>query len=257
MLTLSAVAVVGALVLSPVPGVDPLPVDAPADYQLGGAYQPPPGVQVVARDRADPPAGTYAICYVNAFQTQPGTARWWRRNHPDLLLRIRGRVVADPGWPRERLLDIGSARKRRALSRIVTPWIHRCADDGFNAVEFDNLDSFTRSRNVLTAADAAAYARLLVAHAHRVGLATAQKNAAELLPAARSIGWDFAVVEECQVYRECRAFERVYRDAMIEIEYRSDPFAAACRARGNRIAVVLRDRGLTRLGRPGYRYRSC
>ena len=43
------------------------------DYQLGAAYPPPDGVEIVARARtASPPPGVYAICYINGFQTQPG-----------------------------------------------------------------------------------------------------------------------------------------------------------------------------------------
>src|SRR5687767_9981474 len=48
------------------------PVDAPIDYQLGGAYEPPDGVEIVSRDRgAAPASGLYNLCYVNGFQIQP------------------------------------------------------------------------------------------------------------------------------------------------------------------------------------------
>ncbi len=54
-------------------GWTPPPVNAGFDYQLGGDYPPPTGVTVVTRDVTGSPApGTYGICYVNAFQTQPG-----------------------------------------------------------------------------------------------------------------------------------------------------------------------------------------
>src|SRR5690606_24638737 len=43
------------------------------DYQLGGAYDVADDVTVVVRDREAPPAGVVLdVCYVNAFQTQPG-----------------------------------------------------------------------------------------------------------------------------------------------------------------------------------------
>ncbi|GAB3898943.1 hypothetical protein GCM10029964_084170 [Kibdelosporangium lantanae] len=49
------------------------PAHATFDYQIGGAYGPPSGVRVVTRDHtAAPAAGLYNICYVNAFQAQPG-----------------------------------------------------------------------------------------------------------------------------------------------------------------------------------------
>nr|MBA3448076.1 hypothetical protein [Pseudaminobacter sp.] len=70
----------------------PPPANSGYDSQLGGAYPPPPGVGVISRDRSDPPAeGLYSICYLNAFQTQAEEAEWWKKHHPDLLLR------AEPG----------------------------------------------------------------------------------------------------------------------------------------------------------------
>jgi hypothetical protein len=44
--------------------------------------------------------------------------------------------------------------KRDALARIVDGWIAGCAAAGFRAVEFDNLDSFTRSGGAVAFADA-------------------------------------------------------------------------------------------------------
>jgi len=231
------------------------PVDVPADYQLGGAYPPPPGVGVVARDRSDDPvSGAYNICYVNGFQTQPGQRRWWLRVHPDLVLRRGGRVVSDPGWPGEMLLDTSTAAKRRAITHVVGRWIDRCGRDGFQAVETDNLDSWTRSGGLLTRTHNRALARLLATRAHARDLAFAQKNAASLTGAPF---FDFAVVEECQRYAECGRFLRRYEDRVIEIEYRRRDFTAACRSHGDRIAVVLRDRELRPDMSRGYRFAVC
>ncbi len=121
------------------------------DYQLGGAYEPAPEVQLVARDRTDAPAdGLYSICYINGFQTQPGEQELWPA---DTLLTIGGELVFDSDWPDEVLLDTSTNAKREAVLGIVGPWIEGCARDGFDAVEFDNLDSFTRSHGVLTIDD--------------------------------------------------------------------------------------------------------
>jgi hypothetical protein len=97
--------------------VTPPPANGPFDYQLGGAYPPPAGTRIVTRDRTDSPQpGVYSICYVNAFQTQPGELRWWRARHRSLLLRRHGREVHDPGWPGEVLLDTSTARNRAGLA---------------------------------------------------------------------------------------------------------------------------------------------
>ena len=160
-------------------GIEPLPnrVDA-WDYQLGGARRVPDRVDVVVRDRrAEPVSGAYSVCYVNGFQTQPDEKRFWR-DHWRLVLERGGEPVVDGVWG-EWLLDLRTPAKRRALARIVGRWTDRCADDGFAAVEYDNLDSFTRSRGLLTAADARAYASRLVSRAHDSGLAAAQKNRAQ------------------------------------------------------------------------------
>src|SRR5690606_3848532 len=72
----------------PGPLIELPPPDGEFDYQLGGAYEPPAGVQIVSRDRHDPPApGLYNICYVNGFQSQPGEDNFWLDDHPDLVLR--------------------------------------------------------------------------------------------------------------------------------------------------------------------------
>lgn len=247
---------------SPPRTVVPPPRNAAFDYQLGGAYRPAAGVRIVVRDRgAKPLRGRYGVCYVNAFQTQPGEAAWWRAEHAELLLRRDGRPVADEDWPDELLLDTSTAAKRAAIAAIVGGWFDGCAASGFDAVEPDNLDSWTRSRGGLDRADNVALARLLTARAHAAGLATAQKNASELAPRGRGIGFDFAIAEECQVYGECGAYTRAYGRRVLEVEYDDAGgvrgFRAACRARGGRIAVTYRDRDLVARGRRGHAFRSC
>lgn len=54
------------------------PAAAPFDYQIGEPYEPPNGVRIVARDhRTQPVEGVYNVCYVNAFQAQPGAQGEW------------------------------------------------------------------------------------------------------------------------------------------------------------------------------------
>lgn len=234
--------------------------DAVFDYQLGGPYRPGPDVRAVSRDRsAEPAPGLYNICYVNAFQTQPGQAvRWWEREHPELLLRDGdGELVVDEDWG-EPLLDISGRAEREALLDIVGAWVDGCADAGFDAVEPDNLDSYARSDGLLTARDAEAFATLLAERAHQQGLAVAQKNTSDLLggPAAR-IGFDFAVVEECARYQECPAFAQEYDDRVFDIEYRAADFDAACRSLGGELSITLRDRDVVPADEKGHLRRHC
>lgn len=237
------------------------PTAGVADYQLGGAYPPAANVQIVTRDRTDKPVkGVYSICYVNAFQTQPDELSWWKKHHPTLLLRSpkTGHLVHDPGWPDEVLLDIRTKAKRIAAAKVVGTWFDRCAADGYQAIEPDNLDSWTRSHTYLTEREAIGFARRLVDRAHQAGLAIAQKNTPEL--SSKGLGFDFAVAEECERYRECDAYTTTYGQKLIEIEYTDNGRAAyrrACAARGGTVSILLRDRDVVPAGTKGYVYETC
>ena len=223
----------------------PLPVGTDVDYQLGGARTVPASVGIVVRDRNEQPvAGRYNVCYVNGFQTQPDEAAFWKR-HPRLVLRRGGRPVVDSAWG-EWLLDLRTAAKRRALARIVAGWTRGCAAKGYDAVELDNLDSFTRSRHLLTRKQAVAYATLLVADAHRAGLAAGQKNLGDW--DGRVAGYDFAVAEECGRYHECADYTAHYGRRVLAIEYRRTDFDWTCAHVGASLPVVLRDLDLTPTG---------
>jgi hypothetical protein len=236
----------------------PLPVGARADYQLGGAYPPPVGVTVVVRDSTDrPEPGYFNICYVNGFQTQPGND--WPA---DLLLAgPDGSPMADPDWPDEFLLDIATPAARAANLARVVPTLRACAEKGFDAVEFDNLDSFTRSGGRLDADDALAFAGLLVDEARRLGLPSGQKNTPELGTAGRKAGFAFAVAESCHRWNECAAYTAVYGvGQVLGIEYPDelrDSFADACADPDRPASLILRDRLLARPGEDDYLYKAC
>jgi hypothetical protein len=228
------------------------PRDVRFDYQLGGAYPAAEDVGVVVRDRTDAPdPDRYSVCYVNAFQTQPGADDVPER----LLLHDEdGARVEDPGWPDEHLLDISTQERRAAVLDVVGPWFDGCADDGFDAVEPDNLDSWTRSGGALDRADAAAMARLLVTRAHARGLAIAQKNAAELTE--ERLGFDFAVVEDCQAFAECASYAAAY-GVVLDVEYDDVAFAEACAAATDGVSVQRRDLPVGMPGSAGYVARWC
>jgi hypothetical protein len=215
------------------------------DYQLGGARAVPDHVGIVERDRhASPVTGRYNICYVNGFQTQAEQKRFWHR-HWRLVLKDDGRPVVDSVWG-EWLLDTRTSAKRRALARIMGRWTDRCASDGFDAVEYDNLDSFSRSHHLLTRKDNKAYAAVLVERAHAAGLAAAQKNWAGW--DGRSVGFDFAVAEQCEQFHECGSYLHHYGRHVLAVEYRAKPFRRACVDWSDKIAIVRRDVDLTRDG---------
>ncbi len=230
------------------------PVRAGFDYQLGGAYPPADGVEVVSRDHtAAPAAGRYTICYVNAFQAQPGAEAEWG----DLVLRdANGEPVIDEDW-HEALLDLRTAGKRERVAAKVNRWVDDCAVKGFRAVEPDNYDSYTRSHGLLSDADAQAFVRLLSAHAHEKGLAIGQKNTSELAGRRGENGLDFAVAEECGEQENCDEYTAAFGDQVVVIEYTDEGLATACARWGGSLSIVRRDRDVVPEGAAGYVRRTC
>jgi len=238
------------------------PANAVWDYQIGGPYTPIAQVGIVDRDHAESPAaGKYNVCYVNGFQTQPGDSGQWPS--AALLRDSAGKLVEDKDWPGEYMVDTRSETSRTAIMSVVGSWIDSCATKGFDAVEVDNLDTFTRDPSKqLTQAGNLALAKLMATRAHSQGLAIAQKNTVELASAGKTqVGFDFAVVESCQLYDECSAYTDVYGAQVYEVEYYEEGgeanWQAACDARGASISITYRDVMVTPFGESGYKFKYC
>jgi hypothetical protein len=242
------------------------PTSGQFDYQLGAAYELDGGLDVVVRDAtAEPAAGAYNVCYVNGFQTQPGEADLWLDGNEDLLLHdAAGELVVDPDWPDEYVLDPSTEAKRDGIVDILGQVITGCADAGFDAVEIDNLDTWTRFTDPATGLieqDAAlALAGAYIELAHGADLAIGQKNAAEATAAARELGFDFAVTEECAAYSECGSYTGVYGEHVLQIEYTDnlpDGFDAVCADPDRGPLTILRDRDLVGPDDAAYAYDQC
>lgn len=224
------------------------PTGGSFDYQLGGAYDG--DFDIVARDStAEPAKGAYSICYVNGFQTQPG-AEW-----PEgLLLHDGGELVVDPEWPDEYVLDTGTNDNRRGILDVVGRSIDRCAASGFDAVEIDNLDVWTRFPGSVSEESTLDLAAMYAERAHDAGMAIAQKNVPDGAESIRNtVGFDFAVAEQCIEFDECAFYTDVYGDAVLDIEYAEE----FCSASDRPAITILRDRGLTTPPDPSYVYRRC
>ncbi len=238
-------------------GVRLPPTNAKLDYQLGGAYTPPAGVMIVSRDRtALPASGLYNICYVNGFQIQPGEASLWMSQHADLILRDgNGAPVIDTDW-NEMLIDVSTPGKRTKVAAIVGGWIDGCKTAGFDAIEIDNLDSYSRSGGRLTESNAVAAMTLFSASAHARGLAIAQKNSAEIVGRHAEMSTDFAVAEECNTFDECGDYVAGYGAHVLVIEYVRADFTKGCTGFPD-LSIVLRDRNLVAPGASAYVYDGC
>ncbi len=251
------------------PSYAPPEPNAGFDYQIGGDYELPAAVTVVSRDwfsgeaAGDP---VYSICYVNAFQTQDNERGV---NRPDERSNWPKRLVLkklgdDPNWGGEYLVDVSSAKTRRRAARWVKQMVNGCDRGGFEAIEYDNLDSWTRFDGTPLARkvpfgkrDALKFAKRLAKLAHARGLAVGQKNTADItVKQSRRVAFDFAIAEECARYNECNRYQRVYDDGVIEIEYRRKDFDKGC-AQADELSIVLRDRQVRTPGSPRYRYDAC
>jgi len=218
----------------------------------------------LARDStARPLEGAYNICYLSGFQTQPDEAEYWRTEHPDLLLREGATPVVDPDWPDEFVLDPSAPQQRQGILAVVGPRIDACASAGFQAVEFDNLDSWARFDGI-DRTGALELARAYAVRAHRAGLAAAQKNTVELGADGRDlIGFDFAITESCVAWDECGAYADVYGDRVLDIEYPGEladagmTFEHVCASSDRAPLTILRDRDLVPRGAKGHVFDEC
>ncbi|MGK9148948.1 endo alpha-1,4 polygalactosaminidase [Plantibacter flavus] len=238
------------------------PGDLVFDYQLGGGYEPAPGVGGVARDSTDTPAPElYSICYVNGFQSQPADRDAWLAEPDLVLVDAAGTPIIDENWPDELIFDASTDDRRARIAERVGASITACATAGFDAVEIDNLDSFTRSDGRLTVDDAVALATRYADIAHDAGLLIGQKNTGELGTRGRDeVGFDFAVAEECQRFDECASYTDVYGDAVVDIEYTDDlrgTFADVCADPQVPFSTILRDRDLAPAGDPDHVFEAC
>jgi hypothetical protein len=177
--------------------------------------------------------GGYAICYIDAGSIESYRPDWprfkrWHRRHGKSLLGKPFSVR----FPDERWANIGGAKQRAFLLRLMGERVRRCARVGFDAVEFDVVDAWSSGRKVtgwrVTYRDQLIYNRALARIAHRHGLAVGLKNDLGQIPDL--IRWfDFAINEECMTYDECerlRAFVKAGKP-VFHVEYENRP-AAFC-----------------------------
>ena len=110
----------------------------------------------------------------------------------------------------------------------------------FDAVEPDNIDGYAnRSGFRLTYADQLAYNKMLAEEAHERGLAIGLKNDTDQVKDLVRF-FDFAVVEECFVYKECARYSPFVNagKAVFLAEYDLKNRPVKCRA-ANRLDFSL------------------
>ncbi len=152
----------------------------------------------------------HALCYIDA-----GTWENWR---PDARAYPSSVLGAGDGWPGERWVDV---RRWDVLGPIMTARIRHCANKGFDAVDFDNVNGYTTTTGFpLTASDQLTFNKHLASAAHAAGLAAALKNDGDQVQElVRS--FDLAIDEQCVWYGECSLYKPFVdaHKAVLDIEY--------------------------------------
>jgi hypothetical protein len=151
------------------------------------------------------------ICYFSAGSYEP-----YRADASRFPTEVKGRPIE--GFPDERWLDI---RRLDLLGPILRDRMDACRHKHFDGIDPDNVDGYTNATGFpLTAADQLRFNRWLAREAHKRRLAVGLKNdPGQVRKLARA--FDFAVVEQCFQYDECRAFSPFVRKrkAVFEVEY--------------------------------------
>jgi hypothetical protein len=174
-------------------------------------------------------SGRRAVCYLSA-----GSAEQYRDDLTGLPPSVLGRPLV--GWPDERWLDI---RQLDVLLVWIQARVHRCADKGFDAVEFDNVDAYAhRTGFPLTREQQYAYLSALSQIARASGLSPGLKNAPELAPLVRH-AFDWVLLEECVRYQFCGRYAPFIRAGVPVFDLEYDGFSArACRTGRNHGVLV-------------------
>jgi len=131
--------------------------------------------------------GRRVICYISV-----GSWEDWRPDASQFPAEVLGKDYE--GWPGEKWLDI---RRIDLLAPIMRARLDLCRAKGFDAVEPDNIDSYTSDTGFpLTYNHQKAYNIWLANEAHARGLSIGLKNddeqVADLLPY-----FDWALTEDC------------------------------------------------------------
>ncbi|WP_202637943.1 endo alpha-1,4 polygalactosaminidase [Bailinhaonella thermotolerans] len=152
--------------------------------------------------------GAKAICYVNAGSIEefrPDYKQFvdWHNAHGKSLL---GKPFS-PEFPNERWANINNDKGQRDfILKMMEPRVAKCAQAGFDGIEFDVVHAHEVGKKTtgwnISAATQLTFNKALAAMAHRHGLSVALKN--DLSQVRELVShFDYAVNEECFAWDEC------------------------------------------------------
>jgi endo-alpha-1,4-polygalactosaminidase (GH114 family) len=179
--------------------------------------------------------GGHAVCYLSA-----GTAENFRPDYGKYVQfdRTHGHsLIGKPfsgRFPNEYWLNLNNNRGQRDfILRQLAARTRKCANAGFDAVEFDNVETYAQPTRV-TGWHVSAHTQLifntaLAKMAHSNGLSVGLKNDLGQVPRLEP-KFDFAINEQCFQYHECTnnpspGYKAFLRDGkpVFQVEYRIPP----------------------------------
>ncbi len=170
--------------------------------------------------------GGHAICYVSAGTYEP--FRPDRQAYLDFDQACGGCLIGKSvaGFRDEHWLDVRDTQGQRTfLLATVAARVDRCKADGFDAVEFDNVDGYANATGFpLGDGDQLVFDAALANLAHARGLTAALKN--DLDQVGELVAYfDMAVNEQCQEFDECAALDPFIGagKAVFQVEYQGAP----------------------------------
>lgn len=202
----------------------PKPTTAPWQWQLQGKITTSVKAPVYEVDGFDVSKktvdelhakGRKVICYLDV-----GSYESYRPDAKSFPASVKGKVY--DGYPQERWLDI---RQIDVIAPIMNKRFDLCKKKGFDAVEPDNIAGYQNDTGFpLTGADQIRFNAYVAKAVHKRGMSVALKNDPDQVKQLLS-QYDFAVVEECFQYNECKKFSPFIDagKAVFEAEYESAP----------------------------------
>lgn len=187
-------------------------------WQLSGTIDTSFNVQVYDIDMFDAStslitqlhnAGRAVICYIDTAY-EPG-----RPDSSSFTSAVLGNGI--DGWPGQKWVDIRSS----VVRNIMTSRIQMAASKGCDAVEMDDVDSYTNNPGFpLTAADQLDFNSFLATTAHANDLGIGLKNDLDQVTSLAS-KFDFAINEQCFQYDECDSLSTFINQgkAVFGVEY--------------------------------------
>jgi hypothetical protein len=192
-------------------------------------------------------AGGHAICYVDAGSIEtyrPDYQRFVNFDHGCdgcLIGHPFSKIFSD-----ENYANLNNDQGQRDfMLRMNEARVAKCKRAGFDAVEFDVVDTWqtsaSRSGWHISARTQLIFNRGLAAIAHRYGLAAGLKNDLSQIPQLEP-AFDFAINEQCFQYHECDPLERFVNDgkAVFTVEYRTAPKAFCGKAEGLGFSSIVK-----------------